>query len=922
MAASSSHHLNRWVTHGSFEDFAAGTLGAGGSNLYVTRTGKIEMIHRWDLNRDGFLDLLVPQDHNQLENADAFIYWGSSEGPRSLLPDLTEQQPLARLLRLIGERESNVTRLASDGGGQSLIVDLNGDDYPEIVFCNFIHNYSVYMKALIYWGSANGYHDRPRTELPTLMASGVTAADFNRDGYVDLAFANRGTEGGERHGYYLNRESYIYWNGPRGFNSERRTSIPSISAIDTAAGDLNGDDYPDLLLVNNDEQNKSVYLYWGSAEGFSETRRWEHQGGDPVGALLADLDMDGNLDLVLMHQDDRAQIWRGTDRGLGKAAGTELPTQKAMRGRSADLNRDGKIDLVFANQKSDTSYLYWGGESGFAPDRRLELPTQHATDVSLADFNRDGWIDVVFSNEYDDETFDVRSYLYWNGPTGFHSAHRTELQGFGPVSTSAGDLNRDGHTDLLLINRNSGSKNRIDTFIYWGNPYHHYSAASLSTLPDSSSAPSVADFNQDGWVDIVFPHGLLYWGSPDGYDPQRKLQLPVEGGTGTAVADLNRDGYLDLVVSTLKREGTNYSSSAKILWGADNGIESEGATQLTLATQITQSPTVADFNKDGYLDLVFPDVDSDQVDFFWGGEDGDYHQHRSSHLKVQPCSVVEVADLNDDDWLDLIVGGGWNVREFGQPTRMVTILWGGRDGFQLERSLQLEAYDSLEHAVADLNRDGSLDIVMSNYHAYLTRTIPAFIYWGGADRTFSEKRRSHLPAESSGALTVADLNQDSWMDIVVFNHLQRGDHGAGTNIFWGGPAGYSFSRRHWLQTFGPHFGTRRDVGNIYHRRLEEEYISVPLQIPTGKIPSRLGWRAQTPHGTGLQFQLRSATYESRLAASDWTGPEGAATSYKQPESPITIPPEHRWMQYRVLFTTPDGGNTAVLEEVSIDAVAQ
>ena len=60
------------------------------------------------------------------------------------MPDLAEHQPLARLLRLIRERESNVTRLPSDGGGPSLIVDLNGDNYPEVVFCNFIHNYSVY----------------------------------------------------------------------------------------------------------------------------------------------------------------------------------------------------------------------------------------------------------------------------------------------------------------------------------------------------------------------------------------------------------------------------------------------------------------------------------------------------------------------------------------------------------------------------------------------------------------------------------------------------------------------------------------------------------------------------------------------------------------------------------------------------------
>ena len=161
----------------------------------------------------------------------------------------------------------------------------------------------------------------------------------------------------------------------------------------------------------------------------------------------------------------------------------------------------------------------------------------------------------------------------------------------------------------------------------------------------------------------------------------------------------------------------------------------------------------------------------------------------------------------------------------------VSIVWGSSKGFQEDNILRLEGYDPLEHVVADLNKDGFLDIVMSNYHAYFTRSIPAFIYWGAADGIYSESRRSQVPAESSGALTVADFNQDSWLDIVVFNHLDNGDHSTGSNIFWGGPEGYSYSRRQWIQTFGPHFGTRRDIGNIYDRKLQESFVSAPIFVP-------------------------------------------------------------------------------------------
>ena len=111
---------------------------------------------------------------------------------------------------------------------------------------------------------------------------------------------------------------------------------------------------------------------------------------------------------------------------------------------------------------------------------------------------------------------------------------------------------------------------------------------------------------------------------------------------------------------------------------------------------------------------------------------------------------------------------------------------------------------------------------------------------------------------------MADLNGDGWQDLVVFNHLDRGDHSIGANLFWGSPEGYSYARRDWIPTFGPHFGVRRDIGNVYDRKLREEYISPALECPAGKHPARLSWRARTPKGTAVKFQIRSAATREEL----------------------------------------------------------
>ena len=116
---------------------------------------------------------------------------------------------------------------------------------------------------------------------------------------------------------------------------------------------------------------------------------------------------------------------------------------------------------------------------------------------------------------------------------------------------------------------------------------------------------------------------------------------------------------------------------------------------------------------------------------------------------------------------------------------------------------------------------------------------------------------------------------------------------------------------------GPHFGVTWDLGNIYDRRLEEEYISAPLQLTAGKRPGRLSWKATTPHGTGVRFQIRSASRRDRLGAAAWRGPSSGVSYFEKPGLEIDSPDDHLWLQYRAVMTTPDGGSTPVLEEVRI-----
>jgi len=170
------------IKQSGFADFAQGTLGNSGANLYVSRNGQIQVINRWDLNNDGHVDVLISNDHDVVEIIDAFLYSSKPDGFHSVLPPLWKERPVAQIaLNELASKES-LNRLPAFGGGRSVIADVNRDGYPEIVFCNYIHNYPGVRTAFLYWGSASGYDVAHRTELPTNWAVGQRAEVFIQAG--------------------------------------------------------------------------------------------------------------------------------------------------------------------------------------------------------------------------------------------------------------------------------------------------------------------------------------------------------------------------------------------------------------------------------------------------------------------------------------------------------------------------------------------------------------------------------------------------------------------------------------------------------------------------------------------------------------------------------------------------------------------
>ncbi len=916
-----------WHEH-TFEDFIDGRFDDGGANTYVSSRGRIRLVNSWDLNQDGYLDLVFSNTHPHREKLDAAIYWGNGKD-------------------FDGSRRSFIP---NDGAQNAAAADLNRDGQMDLVLANYTNGTWDGMDSYVYYGGIEelktrkdssrwGFHPFARkATLPSRAAQHAAVKDLNRDGFPDIVFAfsagfweYRAASGG------YEAPSRIYWGSAEGYDGEHSTDLPALGASSVAVGDLNNDSWPDVVLANQGQDGNpdvNSYVYWGRAKGFDPNHRTGLPTHQANWVTLADVNGDGRLDIVFANgKGSVSYAYLNDSNGFKADRRLELATSNAKACAVGDLNRDGHNDVFFTNHHTANnplthSYLYWGSDRGFSSDRRQEFETVGAWGVSLADLNHDRFKEIIISNYKEHFSFDVPSVILWNAGGAFSDLRRTSLFTQGAVGNLVADFNQDGHPDVLFMNTVSRSRGGVvPTYIYWGNREGRYSPEERLSLPSVDPYEwAAADLNDDGWVDFLVSNfgetvrwrqeSYIYWGRSDGFSVERRSALMGVGSAGASIADLDQDGHLDVILSNSPRP-EDQIEGAFIYWGSTGGfVVSERSEVPGSGTS-----TVADIDEDGKPDLIFGG--SEGIGIFWN--DGTRNFSKSRRTLVpdsQGMHGAEVADLNRDSYLDLILTRGSD-----RGTRQTTgfIYWGNaRREYEAEGRLEFATEGLITLTVGDVNQDGWLDLVCPSYNSGSSRATMTRIYLGGPDG-FSSERMFQLPGNAGTGSMVADFNHDGYADILIICHRSEGDpnrigafgdHVTESYLYWGSPEGFRADRRLEIPVRGPHFDSVVDLGNIYDRRHEFTYVSSAFHYED-RQPADLSWRGQIPHGSSLHFQLRTAPDRQSLEKARWKGPAGPGSFFEHPTALAEFPSDHAWMQYRALLKSTNGAASPILEEVTL-----
>ncbi len=755
-----------------------------------------------DVNGDGYADVIVGAPwHGSVGRA--YVYHGSDAG-LSATPAWTAE----------GDQT-----YAQFGTWVGAAGDVNGDGYADVVLGapNYASGQRLEGRAYLYHGSATGLSATPAWTaegdqvLGFFGSSVATAGDVNGDGYADVIVGAPGYDDGP------DGEAYVYHGSASGLSAAPDWVVrgsPTYRQLGQSvgtAGDVNGDGYADVIVGapwGHLGRNWAL-VYHGSGSGLSTTPNWIAEGGVP-------------------------------DSNFGWSAGT-----------AGDVNGDGYADVIIGASRhwgnggygTGRACVYHGSASGLSPTPNWEAEgavpeAGFGQAVATAgDVNGDGYADVIVGavSLADPPTYWGSASVYYGSAQGLSTAATWTAapsqpgwgMRFGWSAGTAGDVNGDGYSDIVVGAPSYGASGRA--YVFHGSADAPAAAPGWTISGDQADAwlgysvETAGDVNGDGYADVIVAAPSLngegrvfvFHGSAAGLlaVPSWTVAGDQDGaGFGWSVGtagDVNGDGYADVIVGAPHYDsGQENRGRAYVFHGSAAGLmaapswTAEG--DLGFAGFGRSVGTAGDVNGDGYADVITGATGSGRAYVYLGSAVGLSGEPSWSALSPYAWvgfghSVGTAGDVNGDGYADVIVGAPGMV---GQEGGHAYVYHGSPLGLSLGPAWTLvgdflaEAGSSVGTA-GDVNGDGYADVIVGA-PGYDNARGRAVVCLGSATGlmvtptwTVEGDREGAVFGTSVG--TAGDTNGDGRADVIVGgpDSYDTAGRGGRAYTYWGSATGLS-----------------------------------------------------------------------------------------------------------------------------------
>lgn len=350
--------------------------------------------------------------------------------------------------------------------------------------------------------------------------------------------------------------------------------------------------------------------------------------------------------------------------GAATSFATESGVSHALN--VGDVNGDGILDLVTAGQDASIINGYatvrlGDGTGVFGAAASFATEAGGSNAVSLGDLNGDGILDLVTAGHAAGRGY--ATVRLGSGTGSFGAATSYSAETGTSIGLALGDINSDGHLDLVTAGRTTAAFDGTATVRLGDGSGSFGSAVTYSTESRSSYSVNLEDVNGDGVLDLITA------GRSDALTGDATVRLGVGDGTfsttslsfqtqlrsirGMRLGDVNGDNHMDLIVAGFSGSG----GYASVHLGNGDGTFSSLTTYQTESTS-SYAMELGDLNGDGILDLITAGRSSSGlVSVRLGDGMGSFGERATFQSEANRSNTVTIGDFDGDGVLDLITAG-------------------------------------------------------------------------------------------------------------------------------------------------------------------------------------------------------------------------------------------------------------------------